>query len=450
MNMLIVGNGFDLAHNIKTHYADFLDFITKANYQYDSLDKKNKIDFETVKKYKTLEDILENVDNYSLNRKEIEHFRTKFPAMEAFNEAFKEQNKGVIGDNELVEIINDIFPLENVINGDRWNKDYKKYNAVLTKFLNENIWLDYFNHIYEDRYEFDKEEEKKEYKVKNGWIDFESEISKVIKIVELDFFYNKKNYDTTSTQMKFLLPLFNEIFKENEKYENEDLINLLDNELEIFTYILELYLYFEEHLPITPVFNKDKLNNELKINALLSFNYTDIYREHYNNTIEKIDFIHGKLGEHNIILGTDETLTTQQEIETNISCIRFKKYFQRISKNDGINKIKWINKEPEFDYNKCAKRKALGINEVENIYEKKHNIYVIGHSLDVTDKDIIKKIFTHANIAKITVYYFNKQVKDKQIANLIKILGKETLLELTGKKILKFKNQKKLMPETVN
>lgn len=30
MDMLVVGNGFDLAHGLPTHYTDFLEFVNAA------------------------------------------------------------------------------------------------------------------------------------------------------------------------------------------------------------------------------------------------------------------------------------------------------------------------------------------------------------------------------------------------------------------------------------
>ncbi len=36
MNLLVVGNGFDIAHDLPTRYSDFLDFMTlyiSRNYQ---------------------------------------------------------------------------------------------------------------------------------------------------------------------------------------------------------------------------------------------------------------------------------------------------------------------------------------------------------------------------------------------------------------------------------
>ena len=90
MNILVIGNGFDLAHGLKTKYEDFLKF-TQTYLEYDEAYRK---------------------------KPEI-----------------KEELEGLIKDN---------------------------------------LWLEYFYSIYESR----KQEGK------DGWIDFESEISQVIQVLD--------------------------------------------------------------------------------------------------------------------------------------------------------------------------------------------------------------------------------------------------------------------------
>ena len=49
-------------------------------------------------------------------------------------------------------------------------------------------------------------------------------------------------------------------------------------------------------------------------------------------------------------------------------------------------------------------------------------VYVIGHSLDITDKDIITDIFSMAK--QILVFYYDSDQKSQHIQNLITIYGK--------------------------
>ena len=62
------------------------------------------------------------------------------------------------------------------------------------------------------------------------------------------------------------------------------------------------------------------------------------------------------------------------------------------------------------------------------MYSEKINIYILGHSLDVTDKDILKRLITASN-AKTTIFYHNQEALGNQIANLVKVLGEDELIK---------------------
>ena len=72
----------------------------------------------------------------------------------------------------------------------------------------------------------------------------------------------------------------------------------------------------------------------------------------------------------------------------------------------------------------------------------KHNVYIFGHSLDVTDKDILRNLILNDNVYT-TIYYCKKKDaygnydngrKDRgqKIANLVKVIGQEELIKRTG------------------
>lgn len=57
----------------------------------------------------------------------------------------------------------------------------------------------------------------------------------------------------------------------------------------------------------------------------------------------------------------------------------------------------------------------------------KNNVYIIGHSLDITDGDILKALINMPN-TKTTIFYHTKEAFGKQISNLVKILGEDELI----------------------
>ena len=82
-------------------------------------------------------------------------------------------------------------------------------------------------------------------------------------------------------------------------------------------------------------------------------------------------------------------------------------------------------------------------------YEKfnsKHKLYIFGHSLDITDKDVLRDLILNDNVYT-TIYYLNKAVMGQQIANLVKVIGQDELIRRTGgsTKTIEFKLQKDMV-----
>ena len=65
-----------------------------------------------------------------------------------------------------------------------------------------------------------------------------------------------------------------------------------------------------------------------------------------------------------------------------------------------------------------------------------HILYIFGHSLDVTDKDVLKMFICNDNV-QTKIYYYRKNEDDKKslgkiIRNLVRIIGQEELIRRTG------------------
>lgn len=74
--------------------------------------------------------------------------------------------------------------------------------------------------------------------------------------------------------------------------------------------------------------------------------------------------------------------------------------------------------------------------------DHRHNLYIFGHSLDISDRDILREFILHDNV-DTTIFYYEKidenGVSDngrtelgKKIANLVKVIGQEELIKRTG------------------
>lgn len=59
-----------------------------------------------------------------------------------------------------------------------------------------------------------------------------------------------------------------------------------------------------------------------------------------------------------------------------------------------------------------------------------NNVYIFGHSLDITDGNILREVILTPGVIT-TIFYRNKQQQANQIANLSKVLGQDELLKRT-------------------
>ena len=69
---------------------------------------------------------------------------------------------------------------------------------------------------------------------------------------------------------------------------------------------------------------------------------------------------------------------------------------------------------------------------VEKIFksqEPENNIYIWGHSLDITDGDILSSLINMPN-TKTTIFYHNQEALGNQIGNLVKVLGENELISM--------------------
>lgn len=418
MNILIIGNGFDLAHGLPTTYGDFLEFVSVMHQVVDKGIPDGEINYEKLLP-KMAEMVKEKIDS---------------------------------------------------INRDYW-KD----------LIYENLWIKYFswNPLYQ----------------KENWIDFESEISRVIQQLDEDIMNNKegKKYRLTDDIVNLSNDFLKQIYLKytfteqsvdaftNGKYESITFKEIRDRlYLDLNKLIRALELYLTEYVEqlecklISPdikeiAFEIIKQNGKAswaKISNVLCFNYTNTYERLYEKEFmlkDHIDYIHGKatlgntIESNNMVLGIDEYLPKDRRSK-DIEFIAFKKYYQRIHKQTGCKYKEWIEDIQE-EYEDFIRRKvearereyrytenSLATSAIKDEKCKKHNLYIFGHSLDVTDGDILRDLILNDNMYT-TIYYLNKDVMGQQIANLVKVIGQNELIRRTGgsTKTIEFKLQQDMV-----
>ena len=370
MNVLFLGNGYDLNYKLPTSYRSFLltvDFLLKH-----SLNSVNNIG-----------DVFGNCDLTKQDKFIQESYML-----------YKDTYDSVVLDGEILK-------------------------QIIEKTRN-NIWFNYFI---------------KSFNKDVGWIDFEKEIAFIIKSFQIFFskadvvFIPKRIFEDKGSKY-VIMEMFN-FFIEKEEFSrslspgarrvlSEYTIeyplksdNYIINKEKIINFLIEhlndlidvLKLYFQSFIDnSTKLLFKQSKISQLKVmehnDIVVSFNYTNTYELFQPSA--KIFHVHGNINDK-IVLGVNSD-ESDEENSVDISFIGFKKYYQRTYYGTDISYLRWLREL--FDDSGGG----------EDIH-----LLVMGHSLDVTDKDYISELFSMSS--KIIILYHNDSAKSQYIKNLIKIFG---------------------------
>ena len=365
--ILLIGNGFDLAHGLPTSYKDFLDFckMVRELYTYPIIDneynQKKLIDWNTDKTIKSK--LLECYEN----RKNC------------FEDKITTQCK------ELDEL----------------------YDCI-----KENVWINYFL-------------EREKY-IGENWIDFESEISNVVQAIETLKGHIERDEDVLKikdTKQQTII-----YFLKIAKKSLQDVFNLKridgfieDISIELDKLIRSLEIYICEFVNEIDIIKENDDIKTITPDYVLSFNYSNTYERIYGQSKEvTYDYIHGKadiknnVDTCNLVLGIDEYL--EDDKNDKLEFIAFKKFYQRIYKSTDSTYMKWVE-------------------QIKKYPEVNHNLFIFGHSLDKTDRDILKLLICNDNVTT-KIYYYRKNKNDKKelgklIKNLVRIMGQDELISRT-------------------
>lgn len=384
--ILLIGNGFDLAHGLPTSYSYFLDFCDKVSRMFT---------------------YLMHIDDKAYEKSALNTWDVDDSIKDKLLEWYKKRNENP--DKLAVEIYNNI---------------------------KENIWIHYFLNI---RYSLGK-----------NWIDFESEISNVIQAFECirDNIERRERIQQSERSKVIKLEVvkdFVNISKEIEVLKELDLedmytnLKLFDAYIKKMTVDLDrliraLEIYISEFINKIEVLQKNDDIKDINPDCVLSFNYSNTYERIYgqSNKIE-YDYIHGKaditnnVNTCNLVLGIDEYLE-EHDRDNKLEFLPFKKFYQRIYKLTDSSYMEWVD-------------------EIRQNLECPYELYIFGHSLDKTDKDILKLLICNNNV-KTKIYYHRKNKDDKKelsklIRNLVQIMGADELIDRTcgAYKTIEFKPQ---------
>ena len=256
----------------------------------------------------------------------------------------------------------------------------------------------------------------------------------------------EKNYRSKLYIANMFFSLFHE--KGWSSLEREVSLDKLNNEfikqLDFLIELLEIYLSYldsqdfkDSNFQVKPT-ALDGIPN-LKNSYVLNFNYTNTSGHLFGTSEENTHFIHGQinLGRPINQINTMVFGVEDKEDDVNSDLIPYQKYYQRVVKETG-NQFEIFFNTNYF----TVKRNIPGIGTNTIKYKVSKNIIIFGHSVDPLDKEIFQKCFELAEkgeyLYRFIFTYFDEPAKRSIIKNLAIILGKEKLIELTGKQNVVF------------
>lgn len=445
MNILIVGNGFDLSHYLPTKYDHFMVAMgaienwheQKGEMEFDdlfgSLYEKENYFFKYTKAMYQTDEIKISVEQIT----ELKQYLKENVWYQYFSDHVREVKTWIDFENKI-EIALDI--VANFINKLMINKinvgnlssevcfygeaepsqifltrEYCKILALL-RIVKEGYFLD--------------EEVLDEY----GEPDTISHDVGDPYVGDLRFYINSEymNYQSGFSTIR-----------------EELILNFLQTNLDNFIEIFNQFLYL--------IINNFDPKNKFKINEewfcpdfIYSFNYTNTYMKFYRDI--RVEYLHGNCGrEQNIVLGISDL---NHENLKKLKAYGFTKYHQKLIKDtdylflDGFkeniefNKVKVENFDKDFGHLAPNRRRVERQNLIEEASKLNLSLYIWGHSLDISDKDYIFDLFSlndgvDRNV-RVTVYYFDRSAKFSLLNNLLAILGKDKVEFWMKRRWLKF------------
>lgn len=372
-DILVIGNGFDLAHGLPTSYNDFLYLM------------KNWVSFHTM--YESVK------IGYDINKNE---------------EFYKYLTNACDMNDKNIQL------LGKIIENNSWVKYYCKCEAEI------DGWIDFEREIYPNINLFGKVVSQTRYlKITHGTIDTEIYISRSLfddnelSTVKLWNEYFKVDDTSIIVQSKYVSRQYGILKKK--------ILDSLRQSFDEFINAFEIYLYEivyrKENIP---VFDQIK-----KINPqyVVSFNYT-LTEKLYGVKEENVHHIHGmmredlSIGNNNMVLGVNE------QANQNMDFIYFVKYFQRIQKASGVKYKKFVEKNIINNAGIIEKDEyklhiyGHSLDETDGDILK----YMIG-SIGEREQLIL-------NPKQVIIYYYDSFDYEQKVINLIKLYGRALVEEL--------------------
>ena len=404
--IIIIGNGFDLAHNLKTGYQDFIN------------DYWATVEEQVYGRY------WQWLDQHYEGSKHIpENYKDNFVCIE--KECGKtETNKVCFSYNEnspfgkLCTLIDEYNNVPNALVTVHLKFKNRFFERISRQYSLIN-WVDIENEYYDALKELLQEEnlqkQNESIRILNKEFDdvkglLEEYLARITENTELkqhqsiqQAFSSFIELDEIATckQIKFVDSIFSSMFRLGDFVDFE-----LDQETDAQYTLCDTndekrVLFLEKNINSESF----KKNHLVPYSLILNFNYTKTAEKLYvkNNNCEVIN-IHGELNNENnpIIFGYGDELDDDYE------------RIERLQNNDFLENIKSIRYHKTRNYRRLLEFVALG----------PYQVFVMGHSCGNSDRTLLNTLFEHDNCLSIKVFYRQYEDGTDNYIDLIKNISR--------------------------
>ncbi|MBC5834968.1 hypothetical protein G6N05_10200 [Flavobacterium sp. F372] len=364
--LVIIGNGFDLAHGLPTSYRDFIDDYW-ANLK-NSEHSDNFLCFENLPNYVTFEDC-KNLEEISKSINLCDS-NVMFSDAEIYTEFGNNFMTGSYPRQHILIYKNTFFKFVNKKKDiNKWVDIENEYYRQLKKIVNSKC-----SDVLKTEEFWQKEQLKQ---VENLNKEFEQIKNLLEKYLNDSVETSYDFYDNDNNWAKFY-----EILKPISIYNNE--VNLIEEFNDV-----------EDRVEIKNLINIQKVNPDklIKSTLCLNFNYTTTVNKYLENlkkgeiNIDNIH-IHGELlkEKNQINFGFGDEMDNDYKVIENINdneYLRNFKSFQYLQNNNYDNLLRYVDSD-------------------------KFQVLILGHSCGLSDRTLLNTIFEHDNCRSIKVFYHQK------------------------------------------
>ncbi|MDQ1160639.1 hypothetical protein QE422_001007 [Chryseobacterium sp. SORGH_AS 447] len=377
--LIIIGNGFDLAHSLPTSYSSFINFIWR---NFHNLDK-----IPMIKNLFTLENPM--FDIYTGLKMQFNDYndfcnqvKNKFNTA---NYTYRETFHG----SKSFQII-EINPYDPDDTTYQVYFDYKNQFFELITVQNADNWVDIENTYYQVLISMLKGESKYKYigNIKKLNNEFE-EIRKLLEFYLTGAVQNFYDFENQPSNYSEIVNLFEYKYKALHEIDNIDNPYFFEFPPDCRKKLIEFDSLFSV---------KSQKSSILYENLFLNFNYTPTIFSYLSilNNMPSLRYgistqlqIHGKLGDENnsINFGFGDEMDDNYKI------------LEKANDNNYLENIK------SFMYLNNSNYKKL-LNWIES---NEYQVFIMGHSCGLSDRTLLNTVFEHNNCKSIKIFYHKKE-----------------------------------------